>query len=71
MSQPHTSHRAKKYLKDDRILPELLSDSLSDVPDDISSESGSDNTVCEIKIVDQEQSSSVTDETSMRGQRVG
>jgi hypothetical protein len=71
MSQPHTSHQAKKYLKNDHILPKLLSDSLPDVPDDILSEneceSGNDNSVHKIKIVDQEQSSSDTDKTSNEG----
>jgi hypothetical protein len=65
----------KKYLKDDHILPELLLDSLSDVPDDISSESecenGNDNSVREIKIVVQEQTSSDIDKTSNEGQPVG
>jgi hypothetical protein len=28
-------HRAKKHIREDLILPELLSDTLSDVPDDI------------------------------------
>jgi hypothetical protein len=44
----------KKYLRADRILPELLSDNLSDVPDDIlnGTESDSDrDSVTERKIV--------------------
>jgi hypothetical protein len=71
MLQPYTSHRAKKISQDECILPELVSHSLSGVPDDILSESecesGNNNSMHEIKIVDQEQSSSDIDETSNEG----
>jgi hypothetical protein len=44
-------HQAKKFLMEDGILPELLSDNLSDVPEDIFSESECDNSMRERKIV--------------------
>jgi hypothetical protein len=37
-SQAYNYHQAKILLTEDAILPELLSDNLSDVPDDILSE---------------------------------
>jgi hypothetical protein len=43
MSQGKTSLRAKKYLRDDRIFPELLLDNLSNVPNDILNENESDS----------------------------
>jgi hypothetical protein len=53
------------------FFPELLSDRLSDVPDDISSEGecerGNDDSVRKIKIVAQEQSSSDINKTSNEG----
>jgi hypothetical protein len=57
MSQGKSSLRAKKYLRDDWILPELLSNNLSDVPDDILSGTESDSdrdSVTERKILRQE-----------------
>jgi hypothetical protein len=45
MSQAQSSHRAKKYLREDFILPELILDNLLDVPEDIFSESESDDSV--------------------------
>jgi hypothetical protein len=53
MSQARSSHRAKKYIREDLILPELLSDNLSDVPEDIFSaiKSESDDSVTEEKTV--------------------
>jgi hypothetical protein len=38
MLQARSPHRAKEYLREDLILPELL-DNLSDVPQDIFSDS--------------------------------
>jgi hypothetical protein len=35
MPQAHSYHRAKTFLMEDVILPELLFDSLSNVPEDI------------------------------------
>jgi hypothetical protein len=51
MLQARSPHRAKKYLREDLILPELLSDNLYDVPQDIFSENDGDNSVREINIV--------------------
>jgi hypothetical protein len=53
MSQGKSSLQAKKYLSNDRILPELLLDNLFDVPDILSdTESDSDrNSVTDRKIV--------------------
>jgi hypothetical protein len=53
MLQARSSHRAKKYLRENVILLELrvLSDNLFDVPEDIFSESDSDDSVREINIV--------------------
>jgi hypothetical protein len=48
----------KKYLREHLVLPECLSDNLSDVPEDIFSESGSDDSVREINIVQPLQSES-------------
>jgi hypothetical protein len=42
-------YRAKKHIREDLILPELLSDNLSNVPDDFFSEN--DDFVRETKIV--------------------
>jgi hypothetical protein len=74
MSQGKSSLRAKKYLRDDRILPELLSENLSNVPDDTLSDTESDsdrNSVTERKIVrpkknysDSERNSEESDSTS-------
>jgi hypothetical protein len=35
MSQAQSYHQVKTLLKDDVVLPELLSDNLSNVPEDI------------------------------------
>jgi hypothetical protein len=43
MLQAQSSHRAKEYLREDPILPELLSDNLLDVPVDIFSDSESES----------------------------
>jgi hypothetical protein len=45
------SSPSKQYLREELILPELLSDNLSDVSEDIFSESDSDDSVREINIV--------------------
>jgi hypothetical protein len=47
MSQAQSYHRAKTFLKEYVILPQLLSDNLSDVPEDILviSESEKDDSV--------------------------
>jgi hypothetical protein len=57
MSQAWSSHRAKKFLTEDVILPELLSDNLSDVPEDIfsDSESNIDDSARKRKIVHSKQ----------------
>jgi hypothetical protein len=47
-------HQAKEYLTEDVIIPELLSDNLSDVPEDIFNYS--DDSVRERKIVHRKQS---------------
>jgi hypothetical protein len=52
----------KKYLREDLILPELLSDNLSNIPDDIFSES--DDSVREINIVRPVQSESESSTSS-------
>jgi hypothetical protein len=49
MLQAQSPHRGKKYLGE--VRPELLSDNLFDVPEDIFSESDSDDSVREINIV--------------------
>jgi hypothetical protein len=68
MLQPQTSHRAQKYLTDNFILPELLSDNLSDVPEILSDSESSDSSVRErVIIVHPEQTSSESDETSNEG----
>jgi hypothetical protein len=75
MSQPQTSHPAQKYLTDNFILPELLSDNLSHVSEILSdSESkseSSDSSVLESVIFHPEQTSSESDELQMRGQPAG
>jgi hypothetical protein len=43
MAQARSYHRAKKFLTEDVILPELLSDNLSNVPEDTFNDSGSDS----------------------------
>jgi hypothetical protein len=55
MLQTQRSHQAKKYLREALILPELLSDNLSDVPEDIfsDSEKESDDSVREKKLCGQ------------------
>jgi hypothetical protein len=61
MSQAWSYHQAKKFLTEDVILPELLSVTLSNVPEDIfsDSKSDSDDSVRERKIVHQKHSYSV------------
>jgi hypothetical protein len=57
MLQGKISLQAKKYLRDEQILPELLLDNLSNVPDDILSDTESDSdwdSVTEKKIVQPE-----------------
>jgi hypothetical protein len=58
MSQVWSYHPVKKFITEDVIFPELLSDNLSDVPEDIfsDSESDSDDSVRERKIVCPKQS---------------
>jgi hypothetical protein len=58
MSQAWSYHRAKTFLMEDVIVPELLSDNSANVPEDIfsDSESDSDDSMSERKIVRPRQS---------------
>jgi hypothetical protein len=63
MLQARSPHWAKQYLTD-LILPELLLNNLSNVPEDIFSESDSNDSVREINIVQPVQSESESSTSS-------
>jgi hypothetical protein len=48
MLQARSPHRAKEYLRENLILSELLSDNLSDIHEDMFTESNSDDSVREM-----------------------